>query len=160
MEISDNVKLQIVNFFSVLILSLVLSGCSQPKNASSEYSRSQINTAQETIVAKILSKRLVNIEGESGIGKTAGGLTGYIAGSTLGKSETENAIGAIAGAIFGATAGSAVESKLQSVEATEYILKKETGGMVTIIMTSGNFRVGEKVYVSMSGQAKILGVVE
>ena len=122
----------------------VLNGCSKPKNSFNNYSRSQINSARETILATIVFKRLVSIEGDRGVGQTAGGLTGYITGSSLGNTDTENAFGAIARAIFGATLKTAVENRVQSVEATEYILEKATGGMTTITMTSGDFRVGEK----------------
>ena len=90
-------------FVSFFIFSQVLNGCSKPKNLFNEYSRSQINSARETILATIVFKRLVSIEGDRGVGQTAGGLTGYITGSSLGNTDTENAFGAIARAIFGAT---------------------------------------------------------
>ena len=137
-----------------------LIGCSKPQNASTEYSRSQINSAQETIIATIVSRRVVTVDGDSGVGGTAGGLTGYIAGSTVGDTPGENAIGAIAGSIIGATIGSAVESRNQSVQATEYVLKAENGDLFTILMTDNKFNVGEEVYVGLGEAAKILAVAQ
>ena len=137
-----------------------LFGCSKPQNTSTDYSRSQISSAQETIIATIVSKRVVTVDGDSGIGGTAGGLTGYIAGSTVGDTPGENAIGAIAGSIIGATIGSAVESKNQSIEATEYVLEAEDGKLFTILMTDNKFNVGEAVYVGLGDTTKILAVVK
>ena len=137
-----------------------LIGCSKPQNASTEYSRSQINSAQETIIATIVSRRVVTIDGDSGVGGAAGGLTGYIAGSTVGDTPGENALGAIAGSIIGATIGSAVESKNQSVEASEYVLKAKDGKLFTILMTDNKFKVGEAVYVGLGDTTKILSVAE
>jgi len=137
-----------------------LNGCSKPQNVSTEYSRSQINSVQETIIATVISKRIVTVDGDSGVGGTAGGLTGYIAGSTIGDTPSENAIGAIAGSIIGATIGSAVESETQAVAATEYVLKAKDGKLLTIIMTDNTFNLGEAVYVGLGDTAKILAVAE
>ena len=137
-----------------------LNGCSKPQNVSTEYSRSQINSVQETVIATVMSKRVVTVDGDSGVGGTAGGLTGYIAGSTVGDTPSENAIGAIAGSIIGATIGSAVESKNQSVEASEYVLKTKDGKLFTILMTDNKFKVGEAVYVGLGDTTKILAVAE
>ena len=137
-----------------------LIGCSKPQNASTEYSLSQINSAQETIIATIVSRRIVTVDGDSGVGGTAGGLTGYIAGSTVGDTPGANAIGAIAGSIIGATIGSAVESKNQSVEATEYVLEAEDCKLFTILMTDNKFNVGEAVYVGLGDTTKILAVAQ
>ena len=137
-----------------------LNGCSKPQNVSTEYSRSQINSVQETVIATVMSKRVVTVDGDSGVGGTAGGLTGYIAGSTVGDTPSENAIGAIAGSIIGATIGSAVGSEIQAVAATEYVLKAESGKLLTIIMTDNTFQVGETVYVGLGDTAKILAVAE
>ena len=137
-----------------------LNACSKPQNVSTEYSRSQINSVQETIIATVMSKRVVTVDGDSGVGGTAGGLTGYIAGSTVGDTPSENAIGAIAGSIIGASIGSAVESEIQAVAATEYVLKEEDGKLLTIIMTDNTFNVGEAVYVGLGDTAKILALAE
>ena len=51
-----------------------LNGCSKPQNFSTEYSRSQINSIQKTIIATILSKRVVTVDGDAGVGGAAGGL--------------------------------------------------------------------------------------
>ena len=137
-----------------------LNGCSKPQNVSTEYSRSQINSVQETVIATVMSKRVVTVDGDSGVGGPAGGLTGYIAGSTVGDTPSENAIGAIAGSIIGATIGSAVESRNQSVQATEYVLKAENGDLFTIVMTDNKFNVGEEVYVGQGETTKILAVAQ
>ena len=153
--------LNLLKYWTVIVFTLAgLIGCSKPQNASTEYSRSQINSAQETIIATVVSKRVVTVDGDSGVGGTAGGLTGYIAGSTVGDTPGENAVGAIAGSIIGATIGSAVESKNQSVEATEYVLEAEDGKLFTILMTDSKFTVGETVYVGLGDTTKILAVAE
>ena len=143
-------------FVCLTFFSFVLSGCSQPQNSSSEYRRSQLDNAQETIVATVVSKRVVNVDGETGIGQAAGGLAGYITGNTVGDTDNENALGSIAGALLGATIGSSIESKVQSVQATEYILQIGSSDLITVLLTDGQFNVGDEVYVSMGAQVKIL----
>ena len=150
-----------IRYWMVIVFTIAgLNGCSKPQNVSTEYSRSQINSVQETIIATIISKRVVTVDGDSGVGRTAGGLTGYIAGSTVGDTPSENAIGAIAGSIIGATIGSAVEIENQAVAATEYVLKAEDGKLLTILMTDNTFNVGEAVYVGLGDTAKILAVAK
>ena len=137
-----------------------ISACSVPENSSASYNRSEMNVAQRTVKAKIVSKRSVTVSGASGVGETAGAATGYIAGSTMGDSGAENAIGAVIGTVVGATVGTAIENQAQSVEATEYILESDVTGLLTIIMTDASFPKGAFVYVSLGSPPKIMSVAE
>ena len=130
--------------------------CSAPENNSASYNRAEIQSAQRTIKAKIVSKRAVKVKGDSGIGTTAGAATGFIAGSNA----SDNAIGAIAGALIGATVGSAIENQAQTVDATEYIIENDVTGLLTIIMTDSSFSKGSLVFVSLGSPPKIIGVAE
>ena len=138
----------------------LISACSAPENSSASYNRSEMNVAQRTVKAKIVSKRSVTVSGASGVGETAGAATGYIAGSTMGDSGAENAIGAVIGTVVGATVGTAIENQAQSVEATEYILESDVTGLLTIIMTDASFPKGAFVYVSLGSPPKIMSVAE
>ena len=109
----------LINKLLPFLLVLFLVNCSAPENNSSSYNRTEIQNAQRTIKAEIVSKRAVKVKGDSGIGTTAGAATGYIAGSSIGSNASDNAIGAIAGALIGATVGSAIENQAQTVDATE-----------------------------------------
>ena len=145
-------------FSSVLVLFLI--NCSAPENYSASYNRDEIQSAQRTIKAEIVSKRAVKVKGDSGIGTTAGAATGYIAGSGIGTNASDNAIGAIAGALIGATVGSAIENQAQTVNATEYIIENDVIGLLTIIMTDSTFSKGSLVFVSLGSPPKIIGVAE
>ena len=143
-----------------LVLISFLANCSTPENNSASYNRSEIQSAQRTIKAEIVSKRAVKVKGDTGIGTNAGAATGYIAGSGLGSNASDNAVGAIAGALIGATVGTAIENQAQTVEATEYIIVNDVTGLLTIIMTDSSFSKGSLVFVSLGSPPKIIGNAE
>ena len=142
----------------IILLSILTVGCSQPDNASATYNRSELQSAQRTIKAQIVSKRSVKVKGGTGVGSSAGAATGYIAGSTAGNNSTDSAVGAIAGAVIGATIGAAIENQALAVDATEYIIENDVTGFLTIIMTDSSFAEGSTVYVSLGSPPKIIGV--
>ena len=143
----------------LLPLSIALPvACTQPENGSATYNRSEVQSAQRTIKAQIVSKRAVKIKGGTGIGTSTGAATGYIAGSTVGGSANDNAVGAIAGAVIGATIGTAIENSALEVDATEYIIENDVTGLLTIIMTDSSFVEGSNVYVSLGSPPTIIGV--
>lgn len=152
--------MRIIMRFVAFFLFIISMSCSKPDNSSATYDRSDLKVAKRTIKAQIVSKRLVEVKGGSGVGTSAGAATGYIAGGTAGSGSTDNAVGAIAGAIIGATIGSAVENKSMSVDATEYILEDDQSNLMTIIMTDSRFSEGSLVYVTLGYPPKIIGVVK
>ena len=139
-------------------LTVTMFACSTPENTSSTYSRAEMQTAQRTIKAEIVSKRSVKVKGGTGVGAASGAAAGGIAGSTIGSSAEDNAIGAIAGVLVGATVGAAIENQAQEVDAIEYIIESDVTGFLTIVMTDSSFPKGALVYVSLGSPPKILGI--
>ena len=151
--------MRIIMRFVACFLFLVSMSCSKPNNSSATYDRSDLKVAKRTIKAQIVSKRLVEVKGGSGIGTSAGAATGYITGSTIGNSSTDSAVGAIAGAVIGATVGAAIENQALEVDAIEYILEDDRSDLMTIVMTGQNFDSGSMVYVTLGYPPRIIGLV-
>jgi len=69
--------------FSVLVLALIVSGCSRSSSAQS-YPRNQTRTAYDVEFGEVLSTRTVEIEGDTtGIGIFGGSQVGQAIGSTV-----------------------------------------------------------------------------
>ena len=91
----------------------------------------------------------VQVDKNTGFGGVAGGVAGGAVGSNLGGAGgTLGILGAVGGAVVGGIAGSAAESNVSKTTATLYIIKLDTGKMVSVIQQSpAPLCVGDHVYV-------------
>jgi len=113
---------------------LVLFGCT--KNISpNTYNSAEVGVASKVTPGVIVSKRLVNIDVNSGIGGTAGAVAGGAAGSMIGGDKTTNVIGAVGGAVAGGIVGNVVEKGIRKTQGYEYIIKTNTGSTISVTQT-------------------------
>lgn len=96
----------------------------------------QVNSADTGVV---LSVRQVIIEDTKGsVGKIGGSVAGGAAGSMIGGSPAVRVIGAVGGAIVGGIAGGAAQNKLSEQKGLEYIIRLDSGRVVTITQGMDN----------------------
>jgi len=106
----------------------------------------------------VLSVRPVVVEGsQSGVGAAAGGITGAVAGSSVG-GRREAAVVGVLGAVAGAVVGNAVERMGTREEAVEILVQLRNGERRAIVQAKGNetLHPGDAVIlVSTGGKTRV-----
>ncbi|MFZ2739590.1 MAG: glycine zipper 2TM domain-containing protein [Burkholderiaceae bacterium] len=134
-----------------LVLFAALQGC-----ATSSPDIIQRNDAQRMSSvqdATVLSVRPVTVEGsQSGMGATAGGVVGAIAGSSVG-GRREHAVVGVLGAVAGAVAGNVIERAGTREEAVEILLQLKNGERRSVVQAKGNetLAAGDAVILVTTG---------
>jgi outer membrane lipoprotein SlyB len=101
----------------------------------------------------VLSVRPVVVEGtQSGIGAAAGGVTGAVAGSSVGGRREQVVVGVL-GAVAGAVVGNAVERMGTRESAVEIVVQLRNGERRAIVQAKGNetLNPGDAVILVTSG---------
>ena len=115
----------------ICISCLVLGGCT--KNISpNTYDASEVGTANKVLSGKIIAKRPINIDVNSGIGGIAGATAAGAAGSTIGNNGATHTIGAVGGAVAGGLVGNAIEKEIRKTKGYEYIIKLDNGSTISV----------------------------
>ena len=121
---------------AVLVTALAVSGCAREISADS-YEGPAAGEIARTYTGVVQNVRQVEIQEDDTlegnktgqvIGGVAGGFTGSLFGDGVGQ-----AAAVAAGAIIGALVGSATEQELKRQPAMEYIIRSESGELVTIV---------------------------
>ena len=136
-------------------VALMLGACSTSYSPNSYDSRSvgQVNRVERGTVE---SYRWVQIQRrDSGVGTVAGAGIGAAAGSTIGSGRgrgAENIIGAIGGALLGGLIGSSIEKSGSKKGGFEYLIRTESGAMVSIVQQDTSpLPEGAPVVIMFSG---------
>lgn len=138
---------------AALVLSgaLMISGCAR-EISSGSYEGPAAGEVQRTFMGVVENVRTVEIQesdtlDDNKTGQVLGGVAGGFAGSAFGAG-LGRAAAIAAGAIVGTFAGAAVEQEAKRQPATEYIVRSETGELVTIVQgPEPRIAVGTRVYV-------------
>lgn len=135
--------------------ALMLGACSANYSPNSYDSRAvgQVNRVER---GTIESYRWVQIERDGpGVGTVAGAGIGAAAGSTIGSGRgkgAENVIGAIGGAIIGGLIGSGIEKSASKKGAFEYLIRTESGALVSLVQADSTpLPEGAPVVIMFSG---------
>lgn len=120
-------------FALLLPLAIVTSACTQNLSPHA-YDGHAVGEARRVERGVVDSYRWVEIRrGNSGVGTAAGVGVGAAAGSTIGDSGAENVIGAIGGALLGGLIGNSIDKSASKSAGFEYIIRTESGNLVTIV---------------------------
>jgi outer membrane lipoprotein SlyB len=107
----------------------------------------------------VIEKHEVTLKNGEGLqdnttGMIGGGLAGALLGSTIGHGEGE-VVAEVAGGLGGAVGGAALEEKLRSDKAMQYIVQLENGDMKTVVQAiEPRFEVGDKVFLMESNKGR------
>jgi outer membrane lipoprotein SlyB len=132
-------------------LAFTLAGCATSR--SDVVSRHEAQRMTTVVDATVLSIRAVTIEGsQSGMGATAGGVVGAIAGSSIG-GRRDSAVGGVLGAVAGALAGNAIERNATREESQEIMVQLRNGERRAIVQakTGENLQPGDPVIIMTNG---------
>ena len=132
-------------------LAFTLAGCATSR--SDVVSRHDAQRMTTVVDATVLSIRAVTIDGsQSGMGATAGGVVGAIAGSSIG-GRRDSAVGGVLGAVAGALAGNAIERNATREESQEIMVQLRNGERRAIVQAKGgeNLQPGDPVIIMTNG---------
>ncbi|MBI1219877.1 MAG: glycine zipper 2TM domain-containing protein [Rhodobacteraceae bacterium] len=104
-------------------------------------------------VRPVTMQRTAN--GDQIVGAVTGGLVGAIIGSQFGAGTGKDLMTG-AGAITGAVIGSNIATHQSTYQSAAWTVRLDSGGVMTIIQTSGRFHVGDRVMVVQSGNETYL----
>ncbi|MCJ9429204.1 glycine zipper 2TM domain-containing protein [Kordiimonas marina] len=125
-------KKKMVTKAIALPLALALGACASTPSPRT-YDSYAVGQVRRVERGTIESFRWVQVKNDSGVGTVAGAGVGAAAGSTIGNGGADSVIGAIGGAIIGGLIGSSVEKSASTKGAYEYIIRTESGSLVTIV---------------------------
>ena len=139
-----------------IILSMLLTGCAS--NVSPNvYTAAEVGVTSKVVPGTILAKRAVTIEANSKAGGMAGVTAGAAAGSTVGGSPAANVVGAVGGAVVGGLLGNAADKSFNRHKAVEYIIRLDSGNVISITQTSElNFQVHQRFLIIYGAMTRII----
>lgn len=150
---------------AVLVGSLALSGCARQISPDVHTGRTAGDTLR-TYTATIEQARLVEIQETDTLegnktGQLLGGIAGGVAGARFGDG-VGRALASLGGAIVGSFLGAVVEQEVKRQPAVEYIVRTDTGELMTIVQgVEPRMLAGQRVYVQegYSGRGRIIPAV-
>lgn len=139
----------------VLLASLGVAACTQPNTDSRIYSSSAAMQAQHVQMGTVTAVRSVEMRTMDGnsdrvVGAIAGGVVGALAGDQFGKGNG-NTIMTGLGAVAGAAAGDSIARNANRVQAQEWTVRLDNGGMIAVIQNDTNLFIGQYVRVINDG---------
>ena len=150
---------------AVLIGSLAVAGCARQISPDVHAGRTAGDTLR-TYEATIQQARLVEIQETDTLernttGQLLGGIAGGVAGARFGDG-VGRALASLGGAIIGSFIGAYAEQEIKRQPAVEYIVRTDTGELLTIVQgVEPRMLAGQRVYVQegYSGRGRIIPAV-
>jgi outer membrane lipoprotein SlyB len=134
---------RIVALSVIVVLSMGLTACAPTTPAAPLEIRSGV--IQQISVTQIANSH------ETGVGAVIGALGGLGVGALIG-SGTGKAVAMVLGAVGGAVGGNEIQKHYDKPIAGQQIFVRTSSGvLVTVTQPTGNFRVGQKVYIEGAG---------
>jgi len=136
-------------------LCAALAGC-QGDYSPNTYSATAVQQANKVDKGVIVGSRPVVVSAKGTVGGAAGAAAGGVAGSQA-PGGFGSAIGAIGGTVLGGIVGSSVEQATGDAPATEYVVQKTNGELVSVTQKDDKpLPVGQHVLVMSGSQARIV----
>lgn len=143
-------------FLLLLFSFILLNGCAQNVSPNT-YNAAEVGVVSHVVPGVIISKRLVNIDANSGGGGLAGVAAGAAAGSTVGSNTAGSIVGAVGGAALGGVLGNAVDKAVNHHEGYEYIVRLKKDSTISVVQTEDlKFSEGQHVLVIYGAMTRII----
>lgn len=150
---------------ALLTGALVLSGCAREISPDS-YEGPAAGQIARTYAGVIENVRRVEIQEDDTLegnktGQLLGGVAGGFAGSLFGEG-VGKAAAVAAGAILGSIVGSVAEQEVKRQPALEYIVRSETGDLVTVVQGLEPYLApGQQVFVQegVRGRSRVIPAI-
>jgi outer membrane lipoprotein SlyB len=140
----------------ILALPLLLAACGQRSSPDAYATRAvqQMNRVEQGVV---IGLRSVAVQADGTTGATSGAAAGGIIGAQSPGGDMTRAIGGVGGALVGGLFGAATERVAGDTTATEYIVRKTNGDLVSVTQRDATpLDIGQRVLVIGGKQARIV----
>jgi outer membrane lipoprotein SlyB len=140
----------------ILALPLLLAACGQRFSPDAYATRAvqQMNRVEQGVV---IGRRAVAVQADGTTGATSGAAAGGIIGAQSPGGDMTRAIGGVGGALVGGLFGAATERVAGDTTATEYIVRKANGELVSVTQRDATpLDLGQRVLVIGGAQARIV----
>ena len=140
----------------ILALPLLLAACGQRFSPDAYATRAvqQMNRVEQGVV---IGRRAVAVQADGTTGATSGAAAGGIIGAQSPGGDMTRAIGGVGGALVGGLFGAATERVAGDTTATEYIVRKANGDLVSVTQRDATpLDIGQRVLVIGGAQARIV----
>ena len=145
-----------LRLITLLALFCLVSACA-PSLSSGVYQGGQVGVASQTVTGTVVSKRLVQINQNSGIGTLVGVGTGAVAGSAIGGGSRAPILTGIGGALAGGLLGNVLEGKVNSQQGYEYLIRVEKSKVISVTQTlDTNLSIGQSVTVIYGDPVRVI----
>ena len=143
---------QIAKWVGVALMGVVLAGCASSGNGNaSVYSPGQVMRPQTVEYGSVVGVRAVTVEGDNGIGSTAGAVVGGIIGNQIGHGAGRS-LGTIAGVLIGSGVGSSVAKAGSRYDAQEVVVRRAYDTISVVQGLEQQFYPGDRVMIHYTGQ--------
>lgn len=140
----------------VAAASVGLAACTPPQTNSAVYSTGHAMQASHVQFGTIIDVRQVEMrniqQGDRAIGVAVGTLAGGALGSQFGNGNGKTAMTAI-GAVAGAAIGDSAAQRANRHQATEWFVRLDKGGMISVVQNDPSLFVGASVKVVQDGSS-------
>lgn len=134
---------QIVALSAIVVLSMGLTACAPTTPAAPLEIRSGV-------IQQISATQIANSH-ETGVGAVIGALGGLGVGALIG-SGTGKAVAMVLGAVGGAVGGNEIQKHYDKpIVGQQIFVRTSSGVLVTVTQPTGNFYIGQKVYIEGAG---------
>jgi outer membrane lipoprotein SlyB len=141
---------------SLLPLLLALAACG-PRYSPDAYATAAVQQMNRVEQGMVIGRRAVTVQANGGTGAATGGAAGGIIGAQAPGGNMAGAIGAVGGALVGGLFGTAAERVAGDTTATEYIVRKANGELVSVTQRDATpLEIGARVLVIAGNQARIV----
>lgn len=145
--------------YILIIISMMTSlvtGCGTNVSPNS-YDACEAGVASKVAHGTVIGKRKVTIDARGGAGGLAGTAAGAIGGSAIGGGDRAHLLGAVGGAVLGGVIGNAIDKKINTHQAYEYIVKLKNGSTISVAQAQElEFQINQPVMVIYGPTARIV----
>ena len=139
-----------------IALAGVLAGCG-PSYSPDTYASTAVQQANKVEQGVIVGVRRVAVQASGATGAVVGGAAGGIAASTAPVGGVGSALTTLGGTLVGGIVGTGVERATGDTFASEYIVKKPNGELISVTQKDEMpLTLGQKVLVIAGSQARIV----
>lgn len=130
-------------------IGIFISGCNiATHTAHSPAPRQQ--AIKDILRGTIISKSQVQVQTDTTTGQILGSVIGLTAGESIGGGDNEKFVGSVAGLLAGMYLGKKIQEDAQKTTATEYLIERPDGSIISVVTTDGSFREQDRVLVIQS----------
>lgn len=140
----------------ISMISSLVTGCGMNVSPNT-YDACEAGVASKAVHGTVIGKRRVNIDARGGVGGLAGTAAGAIGGSAIGGGDRAHLLGAVGGAVLGGVIGNAIDKKVNTHQAYEYIVRLRSGSTISVAQAQElEFQINQPVMVIYGPTTRIV----